>query len=141
MSKEIIVILLGVFLIVSCESETKEKAENSDHDTAISLNEGQKWKVNPEMMPHISKGQEILNDYHSKEENDYKKLAQNIKEQNNALIKSCTMKGESHEELHKWLHPHIKLVEDLSKAENESKAELIISQLDDSYKTYNQYFE
>ena len=56
-------------------------------------------------------------------------------------MKSCTMKGESHDELHKWLHPHMELVEELSKAKTDEKANELVSQLRESYQSYNQYFQ
>ena len=51
------------------------------------------------------------------------------------------MKGESHDELHKWLHPHIELIESLSKAESAEQASKIITDLQTSFSIYNQYFQ
>ncbi|MOA59843.1 hypothetical protein D3C78_1845640 [compost metagenome] len=51
------------------------------------------------------------------------------------------MSGKSHDELHKWLHPHLELVTKLEKAENEKDSNAIISQLLESYKTYHEYFQ
>jgi hypothetical protein len=51
------------------------------------------------------------------------------------------MNGESHDELHKWLHPHIQLVDALSKAKNQEEADEIIAQLKESFQIYNTYFQ
>ena len=68
-------------------------------------------------------------------------MATQLKEKNNGLIKSCTMNGESHDELHKWLYPHIELIESLSKAESTEAASEIVADLQASFSTYNQYFQ
>lgn len=132
--KKMFFAILGLTLIVaSC---------NSNHQQSdINLNNGEKWKVNSEMKPHIEKGNELLSDFISKKDEDYKKLAKNLKNQNNYLIKSCTMKGESHDELHKWLHPHMELIEKLSNADNIEKAEDIISELNKSFEIYQNHFQ
>jgi len=124
---------LAIALMVACDSEKQQ----SD----INLNDGEKWKVNSEMKPHIERGNEMLDDFISENGTDYLQLAENLKAQNSALVKSCTMKGESHDELHKWLHPHLELTDQLSDAKSLDKAKEIIPQLEASFDTYENYFE
>lgn len=107
----------------------------------IHLNKGEKWKVNSEMKPHIDRGDEILDAFVAEEYNDYSSLAKDLKAQNSALIKSCTMTGEGHNELHKWLHPHMELINKLSQSKDQKEVADIISQLEDSFKLYHTYFE
>lgn len=57
------------------------------------------------------------------------------------LIGSCTMQGESHDELHKWLHPHIALIKKLEDAKDPKVAEVIVGQIEQSFQTYQNYFE
>ena len=104
----------------------------------IEFNDGQKWKVNAEMTPYILDGEKILKEFNG---DNFTDLANQLKDKNNELIKSCNMKGKSHDELHKWLHPHLQLVNELSKAENKQKAEEVIAKLKKSYETYNTYFQ
>ena len=125
--------ILGMLLLLSCNS--------NHHSGEIELNNGEKWKVNEEMKPHIIKGSEILAEYIAQEDTDYESLAESLKTQNKNLIKSCTMKGESHDQLHKWLHPHMGLIANLSKADDLEEAKGIISQIDESFNTYQAYFE
>jgi hypothetical protein len=82
-----------------------------------------------------------LNQYIESKSQDYQNLAAQLKEKNSGLIKSCTMKGESHDELHKWLYPHIELIESLSKAESTEQANKFITDLQASFSTYNQHFQ
>jgi hypothetical protein len=50
------------------------------------------------------------------------------------------MKGESHDAPHKWLYPHIELIENLTKAENAEEASKIVFQLQKSFTLYNNTF-
>lgn len=123
------------------ESQTKNVTTTSDETTTIQLNKGNKWLVNDAMKPFIQEEEIILNEYISTKSVDYKTLAAQLKEKNTGLIQSCTMQGESHDELHKWLHPHMELIKALAAAEGVSEAQTIIAQLQESYKIYKQYFQ
>jgi hypothetical protein len=125
--------LLALFFLIACGTEP-----SSD---GISLNNGKKWTVNAEMKPHIEEANAILTQYMAGDETDYQALAQRLADQNTKLIKSCTMKGESHDELHKWLHPHMELIEQLAGADDLAAANPIIAQLESSFSTYHTYFE
>ena len=94
--------------------------------------------VNDEMKPFIQKGAELVDAFIADGQSDYKRLAEQVKDQNTQLIKSCTMDGKSHDELHKWLHPHLDLVKRLET--DSSSAPQIVKQLQDSYRTYHRYF-
>lgn len=131
--RKLILASMGIILIVACSSNHQQ--------TDINLNNGEKWKVNAEMKPYIEKGNELLTEFISKNDKDYHKLAEDLKAQNNSLIQSCTMKGESHDELHKWLYPHIEIIEELLNAKSTAEAEKIIIQLEKSFNTYQKYFE
>lgn len=93
------------------------------------------------MKPFVVKGEELVNSYIQNNQTDYKALAQQIKDQNNQLIKSCTIDGKSHDELHKWLHPHLELVIVLEKVKDENEAKQIVEKLKQSNELYHQYFE
>jgi hypothetical protein len=124
---------------VQTETATHEKHEESSE--AIELNNGEKWKVNEEMKPYVTKGSELVNTFIQNKETDYKKLANQIKSENNQLIRSCTMDGKSHDELHKWLHPHLELVDKLEKTNDAKEADELIHQLQKSYQDYQNYFQ
>jgi hypothetical protein len=105
------------------------------------LNKGEKWHVIPVMMVHIRASETLFSEYTESESTDFIKLAEGLKENNNKLIKSCTMKGKAHDELHKWLHPHLQLVEALGKALSIEQASKITDQLKLSFQTLNTYFK
>ncbi|MCO5291494.1 MAG: hypothetical protein M9959_07140 [Chitinophagaceae bacterium] len=122
------------------QEETHATHQHKESFEALELNNGEKWKVNDEMKPFVQKGEELVNTYIQKGKTDYKTIAEQIKDQNSQLIKSCTMDGKSHDELHKWLHPHLELVKELENESNVEKVHEIISKIQYSYNLYHQYF-
>ena len=129
-------------LVLICTSIIFLSACNSKHSTGeTNLQNGQKWKVNAEMKPHIDQGIGVLKAYLSQGNTDYSALEKALQVQNTDLIESRTLKGESHDELHKWLHPHMALIEKLSKAKDLTEANTIISQIEQSFKNHQNYFE
>ena len=106
--KNYLLIICSLFVLLACNTNKSE--------TNIELDNGDKWLVNAEMKPHLEKQHDLLQDYSSTKNDDYLALANQLKEANNDLIKSCTMEGKSHDELHKWLYPHIQLIDSLSKS-------------------------
>lgn len=153
MNKLILTFAVGSILLYSCGNSANDKSNNQteisehnehhhdDESEALKLSNGEKWVVNEEMKPFILEAEGILNQYIENQSQDYQTLAAQLKEKNSGLIKSCTMKGESHDELHKWLYPHIELIEALSKVETTEEANKFIVNLKASFSTYNQYFQ
>lgn len=125
------------------EAEHPEKTEEHFHDDgeALSLNDGEKWKVNEEMKPFVKQGEEFVYDYSKSKDEDYLSLAKNLEDQNKQLISSCTMDGSSHDELHKWLHPHLELTKELKNTNDIDQANHTVQELLSSYKMYHKYFQ
>ncbi len=149
--KKVIVFGMGIFLLWSCnnsteKSTTHQETENhaehhqDENSEAIELNNGEKWLVNEEMKPFVLKGEELVNAYIQDGKTDYKTLAKQLKNQNSQLIKSCTMDGKSHDELHKWLHPHLEIVKALENETDVTKVNGFVLQLQYSYQHYHQHF-
>ena len=149
--KKIFLIAIGSVIFMSCKTdkqtpEVEEKSEieqvqiQDEASEALQLNNGEKWMVNDEMKPFVIKSEALVESYIKDNKTDYKTLAQEIKDQNNQLIKSCTMDGPSHDELHKWLHPHLELVGKLAETDDAAQAQPMVTELQTSYQTYHQYF-
>lgn len=138
----------GFFLLASCSDsghQMEEHTTTSVHETnaeentnQLVLNEGKKWKVNEEMMPFILESEQLVLEFN---DGDYLVLADNLMELNNNLIKSCTMEGPSHDELHKWLHPHIELLKKLKAQEDQVNSLKVIGEINDSFVVFHEYFE
>jgi hypothetical protein len=147
MKQIFLVALCGVFL-VSCKnevkmantSETVEITLQTNHSTEMKLNNNEKWPVNTEMKPHILQAEELVNSYLETHNTDYVGLAQKLKELHTNFIKSCTMNGASHEELHKWLQPHTALIEKLEKTTTPEEGKQTAQQVVASFQQYHNYF-
>lgn len=155
--KKSLLLAVSSFVLLSCTNTNEHSAHkhaDSTHEGhnqevtspeehqhgAIELNKGEKWVVNPEMKPYVLKGEELVNTYIQNSQKTFTILATELKEQNYQLIKSCTMEGKSHDELHKWLHPHLDLVKALDTETDPVKAEAIILNIQKSYTEYHTYF-
>lgn len=152
--KKTILLGMSVMLLWSCNNtgkttpseETEVQTENhathqhAESADAVELDNGEKWLVNEEMKPFVLKGEELVSTYIQDNQTDFKALAEQLKDQNTQLIKSCTMTGKSHDELHKWLHPHLEIVKTLENEADTTKTNEIVSQLKYSYQQYHQYF-
>lgn len=125
--------IISFLILFACNS--------SETKTKLSLNDGKKWEVNAEMKPHVQNEIDLLATFLGQKDTDYKKLATALAQENDLLVQSCTMKGESHDELHKWLHPHMVLIKELGDSKNYADAEIIIEKLENSFQTYQSYFD
>ena len=124
-------------------SET-ENHEGHGHDAeseSLKLNEGEKWKVNAEMLPAIQSMENDISSFESAGSKDYNALAGGLQKNIGLLTKSCTMTGQGHEELHKWLLPLIAEVKALSEADDEKVAAEKFQKIKASFEDYHQYFQ
>ena len=148
-----ITLFLTSLLIFSCNEESTvidnteknkeaESHEGHHHDEEeIVLNNGEKWTVNEDMMIHVQNMQREINSFDPKSENDYEVLAKNIDKNIDLLTSSCTMKGQAHDELHKWLVPYIKLSEKFSESDSEQEFTENLEKIKTSFITFNTYFK
>lgn len=150
--KKSILLGLSAFILWGCNNSTEKSAidqqgeihvthQQGDHSEVIELNNGEKWLVNEEMKPFVQKGAELVDAYIEENKTNFKELATQLQEENNQLIKSCTMDGKSHDELHKWLQPHLELVKELENESDVVKAKVIVKKLQLSYQEYGHYFK
>ena len=133
MYHKIIFSLLLTLFFSSCGNNSKE--------VGLVLDNGLKWKVNVEMMPPLEASKELISEFGTNDKKDYKVLAGKLKENNKMLISSCTMKGKSHDELHKWLHPYMALVDELENTDDINEANQVFLKIEQSFETFNQYFQ
>jgi hypothetical protein len=140
--KHLLSIMLFSFLI-NCNSKNSEKETDAgmkEGSLSLVLNQGEKWKVNTEMLPHILRMEDRLQAFEQSKEKDFKDFGEKSQQDLDLLIASCTMKGESHEQLHKWLIPHIQLVKNMAVVENSMDGSELCKEMEHSFNTFNQYF-
>jgi hypothetical protein len=154
-TKLIIPIALG-FVLFSCGESTTEEKEvtqekivaeaehHHDEHEAIVLDNGKKWVVVPEMMAFIKNIENAVIDF-SKNENptfeNYQTLSATIEKNLEELTSNCTMTGQAHDELHKWLVPFLDLSAEFTEVKNEQKAKEVYNNIKESFKEFNTYFE
>lgn len=141
------------FFLFSCSNrpneQTKEQIviatpEDQQNDTEfqiIELNNGEKWKVDENMVVHIRNMENDVVSFSSVDQKAYKALSKKLQLSIDLLTSNCTMKGKAHDELHKWLLPYIDLVSELAEAKNEAEAKKQFENIQISFKTFNQYFQ
>ena len=72
---------------------------------------------------------------------EYISLSEKLKNNIDLLTSNCTMKGQAHDELHKWLLPYIDLVNAFSEAKSGADSEKLFQDVKNSFVTFNQYFQ
>ena len=153
MKKKIILIPAIALFLFSCGNASNEKSEDlseiethdehhHDHESeAIELNNGEKWTVDANMLTHIRTMENDVISFAKVEQKDYKVLSEKLQASIDLLTSNCTMTGQAHDELHKWLLPYIDLVKELSEAINEAEALQQFENIQTSFTTFNQYFQ
>ena len=139
--------LLATFslLLFSCNTKSKEEKitemntveHQHSESEAIQLNNGEKWKVDDNMMRHIRNMEKDVVNFDKESGANYSLLAEKLKANIELLTSNCTMKGKAHDELHKWLVPFIELVDAFSKDKSANK----LTEMKHSFLTFNQYFQ
>jgi len=148
----ILISVISLFLF-SCGNTSNEKSkeqteivthEEHQHNAeiqTIELNNGEKWKVDANMISHIRNMENDVISFAKVEKKDYKSLSEKLQTNIDLLTSNCTMKGKAHDELHKWLLPYIDLVKELSEAKVETEASKQFENIQTSFTTFNQYFQ
>ena len=93
------------------------------------------------MLVHIRNMENDINSFKNTSNSDYKELAKKLQSNLDLLTSNCTMKGQAHDELHKWLLPYIDLVNVFSKTTNKQELVVQFKKIQSSFLTFNQYFQ
>tara|TARA_R110002124_G_scaffold87407_1_gene225015 strand:- start:39553 stop:40053 length:501 start_codon:yes stop_codon:yes gene_type:complete len=153
-------------LLVSC-NDTKHKHENTEtegglevveqhesneiasenHSTnnlwvnEINLDNGNKWQANPETTVGVNNMLKLLKSGDLKTVADYHNLASQLNEEKNFVIKECTMKGASHDNLHIFLLPLIEKIDALGKVSTTTEGSEITASIEENLNGYYNYFK
>jgi hypothetical protein len=123
------------------ETATLEEHQHNAEIQTIELNNGEKWKVDANMITHIRNMENDVISFSKAQQKDYESLAEKLQSNIELLTSNCTMKGQAHDELHKWLLPYIDIVNELSEAKDETAASKQFDNIKISFTTFNQYFQ
>lgn len=144
--KKFIILSSALLFLFSCSNQDeKGDSLNDNHSLEhgnlyeIETLDNTKWIVVEDMMAHIRNMEsEIIN---FPDTNSHANLGKNLDYHLDLLTSNCTMTGQAHDELHKWLLPFIDLVENLNEAKTKEQQEIAFDELKQSFEVFNQFFE
>lgn len=153
-----VILAISLIALVSCkESKNIEKAINTNtvETTAeeasnlyanswikdIETNNGGKWEANAETNEGVQKMQNSIATQNTNTLDAYHKLAEQLNDDKNFVIKNCTMKGAPHDNLHVWLLPLMEKIEALSEAKTIEEASNLKLSIVENVNSYYNYFE
>lgn len=140
----------ATFLIIaftSCENNASNEKKPTEQAGVITnpheilLLNNQKWKIAPEMMSIIQVFATDIQEFNGGTEEDYKALSKRLTKKLNELTSNCTMKGQAHDELHKWLLPFLDLSRSFAKDTELSQMESSVKTLKEEIVVFSEFFE
>ena len=131
--KNLILFFSLAFLVLSCGKK--------HNDSPMVLDNGQKWTIISSMDVYLQEMEDLVVNFKGETLENHQNLAKELKENIDLLTSNCTMKGQAHDELHKWLIPYIGLVDDYSKADSKQLADEHFTKIKNSFEAYNKYFK
>lgn len=149
--KSIYMLLLPALFFISCADNpgeqpaakiaVEEQPQHSHEQETIVLNDGQKWKVDENMMLYLVQMEKDITGFTGSTMEEYKQLASGLEQNIELLTSNCTMEGKAHDELHKWLLPFIELSEQFSASATQQDAENNLDAISVSVQDFHRYFE
>lgn len=119
------------------QAKVDQAEERTEPEFAqVQLDNGKKWIANAETTDGIRSILALLEAHSSNPASDIKVLKNKMMSEFTGIFKKCTMKGESHEQLHNFLLP---LKEKLEKLEGGDAQDL--EKIKSHLTTYKNYFE
>jgi hypothetical protein len=120
-------------------------SENNAKGTiGLELDNGRRWKVNEAMLFPIQRMEERITASVRSAPLDTAQahqLADSLFVDLDELVAGCTMEGRAHAELHDWLMPHMRLVQELEGVDDEAKAANVLARSDSSMTVFHRFFE
>lgn len=143
-----LILVAGIsFALYSCSSnestQATEETAHAHHDhEVLQLNAGKKWKVDDHMMDELRELEAIVNTANRSENTmSLDAIADSLIVHLDLLTSNCTMTGQAHDELHKWLVPFIDLVNEYANYEEEITARKQLVEMKERFQEFNSYFE
>lgn len=147
-------VLAGFTLFSSCsgsssgDNSTVQTQQDSSHhenaaDTALALNNGSKWTVDSVTSENFVFLKNVAENFAQKPFPDQKQfgmVANDLQNGFNKLIQQCTMKGDAHNELHKWLEPALQNVKDLKNSTDTAQSKKTFDELKGRLENFRNYF-
>ena len=139
-------IIAIVLTMASCcnqapEQKTDEVVVHEAQANAVSLVNGEPWKVNFATNKGIRNMKKLMANFKTDSQiSDYRETGAKLQKEFQHIFQRCDMTGEAHNQLHNYLHPMsgwFKTFKDGSLAECQSAAKALKKHLDE----YDSYFK
>ncbi|MFD2519224.1 hypothetical protein ACFSTG_15045 [Salinimicrobium flavum] len=153
-----IYILFLAFFITGCkekqEPETTPQAETTIETSEVTseapdmaiwkkdiqLDNGTQWHANRETTEGILKMSRMIENSSAATVEDYRRLGEELNKEKNLVIKRCTMKGPSHDNLHIYLQPLIGQIGELQQVDSADEGEELLDEIREHLQAYHSYF-
>lgn len=134
--KSKIILLLLTLTSVACQKQAENHTNTTAHEhedqlSGVQLNNGTKWEANVETTEGINIMVKRIESFKQEGSRDYSVLQTKLQADFKMIFQKCTMKGEAHNQLHNYLLPLKKELEQLSDTNIDSVNDYL-----DSYKNY-----
>lgn len=106
----------------------------------MQLNKGLKWQANRETTRGIGKMSVLIEGTSAHTVEEYQQLGSDLIEEVNTLIKECTMKGPSHDNIHTYLEPLIINVAQLQQVISIEEGKEYTARIKQHLLSYQRYF-
>lgn len=145
-------ILAFSFLVVlfSCKKEADtekteptqavEETPTESWNTQISLDKGEKWLANKETTTGIENMKILIENSSPATPGDYRELGSALNEEKNLLLKRCTMKGPSHDNLHIYLQPLLMQIAALQETTSAEAGKKTVEKINQHLEEYHNFF-
>jgi len=148
--KRLFYLVICTGLLISCNQNNNQEATNDSltHDeantTALSLNNGAKWKADTATNQHVTDLRTIADNFKiqpSPSLNEYAILGNDLNNSLQKMIQECKMTGADHEALHHWLEPVLKETNELKNTKDATAARKNFDHIDAQIDAFHTYFE
>lgn len=114
--------------------------ENVGWEDDLELDEGNQWKVNRGTTEGIQRMSQLLEERSTNSVEEYRRLGDDLEEENNNIDRERTNNGSSDENLDIYLKPLKEKIEQLQEVESEEEGASIKSELEQHLYAYSNYF-
>ena len=112
------------------------EAPQQPQTPVVSLDNGKRWKANPETTEGIANMRALIEKYPESGQTKLQ-LKDALEAEFQMIFQKCTMTGESHEQLHNYLMPLHKMLNAMSEKSTDAE----ITAMHDHLRKYGEYFE
>ena len=150
--KKLFYLFAASIILFAC-NQGSNKTESDEHatheattpnDTALSLNNGAKWKADSVTNHNVVNLKNIADMFRIEpfpSLTNYQVLGGDLNTGLNKMIKECKMSGPDHDMLHKWLEPVITETNQLKSVTDTAQGRKIFRSIDARIDNYRNFFE